>query len=83
MIQRSKNKSRRASSRNENRIVDDIRELSYLINSTVAMNGFRNVGCISEDIELPSSSTLEYTGPLTMCQDSILTVPEGTTLTIV
>jgi len=32
---------------------------------------------------LPENSTVEYTGPLTLCPGATLTIPNGTTLTIV
>jgi hypothetical protein len=76
----------------ETNIVED---LQYLINESNAggnqqtvgtsiwANGFRVVGCIGEDITLPENSNLEFTGPLAMCVGSTLTIPVGTTLTIV
>ena len=76
----------------ETNIVED---LQYLINESNAggnqqvlgasiwANGFRVVGCIGEDIVLPENSNIQYTGPLSMCVGSTLTVPVGTTLTIV
>lgn len=76
----------------ETNIVED---LQYLINesnaggnqqvlgSSIWANGFRIVGCIGEDIVLPDNANIEFTGPLSMCVGSTLTVPAGTTLTIV
>lgn len=76
----------------ETNIVED---LQYLINesnaggnqqvigSSIWANGFRVVGCIGEDITLPENSNLEFTGPLAMCVGLTLTIPVGTTLTIV
>ena len=76
----------------ETNIVED---LQYLINesnaggnqqvigSSIWANGFRVVGCIGEDITLPENSNLEFTGPLSMCVGSTLTIPVGTTLTVV
>ncbi len=76
----------------ETNIVED---LQYLINesnaggnqqvlgSSIWANGFRIVGCIGEDIILPDNTNIEFTGPLSMCVGSTLTVPAGTTLTIV
>lgn len=74
-------------------IVEDI---SFLVNeansgdgnqqvlgTSVWANGFRVVGCIGEDITLPDNSNLEFTSPLSMCVGATLTVPVGTTLTIV
>jgi hypothetical protein len=46
-------------------------------------NGFRLSGCINEDIILPINANLTYTAPLSMCVGKTLTVPLGTTLTIV
>lgn len=76
----------------ETNIVED---LQYLINesntggnqqvlgSSIWANGFRIVGCIGEDIILPENANIEYTGPLSICVGSSITVPVGTTLTIV
>lgn len=76
----------------ETNIVED---LQYLINesnaggnqqvigSSIWANGFRVVGCIGEDIVLPENCNLEYTGPLSICVGASITVPVGTTLTIV
>jgi len=74
-------------------IVEDI---SFLVNeansgdgnqqvlgTSVWANGFRVVGCIGEDITLPDNSNLEFTGPLSLCIGATLTVPVGTTLTVV
>jgi len=74
-------------------IVEDI---SFLVNeansgdgnqqvlgTSVWANGFRVVGCIGEDITLPDNSNLEFTSPLSLCAGTTLTVPVGTTLTIV
>lgn len=52
-------------------------------NGSIYTNGFRPVGCINEDITLPENGNFEYTGLLTMCVGKSLTVPVGTTLTIV
>lgn len=76
----------------ETNIVED---LQYLINesntggnqqvlgASIWANGFRVIGCIGEDIVLPENCNLEYTGPLAICVGSSITVPVGTTLTIV
>ena len=74
-------------------IVEDI---SFLVNqsnsgignqqalgASIWANGFRVVGCIGENITLPENSNLEYTGPLSICVGASITVPVGTTLTIV
>lgn len=50
---------------------------------SVWMNGFTPVGCINEDITLPTPGTFTYPTPLTMCVGKTLTVPVGTTLIIV
>jgi hypothetical protein len=77
----------------ENNIIEDISFLVSASNSgsgnqqvlgtSVWANGFRVVGCIGEDITLPENSNLEYTSPLSMCAGATLTIPVGTTLTIV
>lgn len=48
-----------------------------------AVIGFRLVGCIGQDITLEDDRNYEFTGPLQMCTGKVLTVPLGTTLTIV
>jgi hypothetical protein len=53
------------------------------IRDSIWANGFRIIGCIGEDITLPDNSNIEFTGPLAMCVGSTLTIPAGTTLTIV
>jgi len=53
------------------------------ITDSIWANGFRIVGCIGEDITLPDNCNVEFTGPLAMCVGSTLTIPAGTTLTIV
>lgn len=78
--------------RNEQLIVTDIANIIEAINeggsgevvgTSIWANGFRVVGCIGENILLPENSNLEFTGPLAMCAGSTLTIPVGTTLTIV
>ena len=69
-------------------IADFIAQLNIQPDVTVVglsiwANGFRVIGCIDEDILLPDNATLEYTSPLTMCAGRTLTIPAGTTLTIV
>jgi len=54
-----------------------------VVGLSIWANGFRVIGCIDEDILLPDNATLEYTSPLTMCAGRTLTIPAGTTLTIV
>ena len=51
--------------------------------ASIWTNGFRPVGCLNEDIILPENANLEYTGPLSICVGKTLTVPVGTTLTVV
>lgn len=51
--------------------------------TSIWTNGFRIVGCINEDITLPDNANIEFTGPLAMCLGKTLTIPAGTTLTIV
>jgi hypothetical protein len=77
--------------KNEQYIVEDIQELVAGLNSgtgnqqvlgeSIWANGFTIVGAITEDITLPENSTIQYTGPLLMA--ATLTIPLGTTLTIV
>lgn len=74
-------------------IIDDITYLVEQANSgegnqqvlgtSIWANGFRIVGCIGEDITLPDNSTIEFTGPLSMCVGSTLTIPSGTVLNII
>jgi hypothetical protein len=55
--------------------------LSY---SMSAFYGFVSTNSsITESLTLPDNSTLSYTGPLTLATGVVLTVPLGTTLTIV
>jgi hypothetical protein len=77
----------------QNNIIEDIRYLvgeansgsgnQQVLGASIWANGFRVVGCIGEDITLPDNSNIEFTGPLAMCVGSTLTIPAGTTLTIV
>ena len=53
------------------------------VGTSIWANGFRIIGCIGEDITLPNNANIEFTGPLAMCPGFTLTVPIGTTLTIV
>ena len=78
--------------RNEQLIVTDIANIIAAVNdggtgevvgTSIWANGFRVVGCIGENIILPDNSNLEFTGPLAMCVGYTLTIPVGTTLTIV
>ena len=45
-------------------------------------NGFTPVGCINENITLPTPGIFTYPSPLAMCVGKTLTVPVGTTLII-
>ncbi len=77
----------------ETNIVEDLQYLvgqsnsgsgnQQVLGASIWANGFRIVGCIGEDITLPANSNIEFTGPLSMCVGSTLTIPAGTTLTIV
>jgi hypothetical protein len=77
----------------ENNIIEDITYLvgqsnsgsgnQQVLGASIWANGFRVVGCIGEDITLPNNANFEFTGPLSMCAGSTLTIPVGTTLTIV
>jgi len=78
--------------RNEQLMVTDISNLINSINSgggeqvvgtSIWANGFKVIGCISENISLPDNSNLEFTSPLAMCAGYTLTIPTGTNLTIV
>lgn len=78
--------------RNEQLIVADIANIIEAINeggsgevvgTSIWANGFKVVGCIGENVLLPENSNLQYTGPLAMCVGATLTIPVGTTLTIV
>jgi len=77
----------------ETNIVEDLQYLveqanagsgnQQVLGASIWANGFRIVGCIGEDITLPDNANVEFTGPLAMCVGSTLTIPVGTTLTIV
>jgi hypothetical protein len=77
----------------QNNIIEDLRYLieqanagsgnQQVLGASIWANGFRVVGCIGEDITLPANSNIEFTGPLSICVGAALTVPVGTTLTIV
>jgi hypothetical protein len=53
------------------------------VTSSIWVNGFKIVGCINEDVTLPANSNLTYQTPLAMCVGKTLTIPVGTTLTII
>jgi hypothetical protein len=63
--------------------MDDIIYTSGQYSSSIASNGFRLIGPINSNIILPDNSILEYTGPLVMGLGYSITVPLGTTLTII
>lgn len=77
----------------ENNIIEDITYLvgqansgsgnQQVLGTSIWANGFRVIGCIGEDIVLPENANIEYTGPLSICVGSSITVPVGTTLTVV
>lgn len=78
--------------KNEQLMVTDISNLINSVNSgggeqvvgaSVWANGFKLVGCIAQDIVLPANSNLQYSSPLAMCAGYTLTIPLGTTLTII
>jgi NADPH:quinone reductase-like Zn-dependent oxidoreductase len=78
--------------KNEQLMVTDIANIIAAVNeggtgevvgTSIWANGFRVVGCIAENILLPENANLEYTGPLSICVGASITVPVGTTLTIV
>lgn len=50
---------------------------------SIYTNGFRVVGPLAENITLPAGANVEYTGPLSIAPGYALTIPVGTTLTIV
>jgi hypothetical protein len=53
------------------------------LGSSISANGFKLVSCISDDIVLPDNSIIQYPSPLIMCAGNTLTIPLGTTLTII
>ena len=77
----------------ETNIVEDLQYLvdqansgsgnQQVLGASIWANGFRIIGCIGEDITLPDNCNVEFTGPLAMCVGATLTIPAGTTLTIV
>lgn len=78
--------------KNEQLMVTDIANIIAAVNeggtgevvgTSIWANGFRVVGCIAENILLPENANLEYTGPLSICVGASITVPVGTTLTVV
>lgn len=77
----------------ENNIIQDITYLigqanaggdnQQALGTSIWANGFRVVGSIAEDITLPANANIEFTGPLSISVGTTITVPLGTTLTIV
>lgn len=77
----------------ETNIIDDITYLveqanagsgnQQVLGTSIWANGFRILGFIGENITLPDNSNVEFTGPLSMGAGATLTIPVGTTLTIV
>jgi hypothetical protein len=63
--------------------ISQITPVTPAVTSSIWANGFKVVGCINENLVLPDNSNLEYQSPLAMCVGKTLTVPAGTTLTIV
>ena len=53
------------------------------LGSSIWLNLFTPVGCIDENITLPTPGNFTYPSPLTMCVGNTITIPLGTTLTIV
>lgn len=51
--------------------------------AAISTNGFKVIGPINSNVLLPDNSNVEYTGPLVMGLGYSITVPLGTTLTIV
>jgi hypothetical protein len=69
---------------NESLSVYTIEDISGGSNQTsISSNGFKVIGAINSDILLPDNSNVQYTGPLVMGLGYSITVPLGTTLTIV
>lgn len=56
---------------------------NQVLGVSIWANGFKSVGCINEDITLPTPGNFTYPSPLAMCVGKTLTIPVGTTLTIV
>ena len=56
---------------------------SQIVASSIWGNGFTIVGCINENIVLPTNINSTYPTPLTMCLGYALTIPSGTNLTII
>jgi hypothetical protein len=56
---------------------------NQVLGVSIWANGFQSVGCINEDITLPTPGNFTYQSPLVMCVGKTLTIPVGTTLTII
>jgi hypothetical protein len=61
--------------------IEDIAGVSN--QSAISSNGFKVIGPINSNVLLPDNSNVEYTGPLVMGLGYSITVPLGTTLTII
>lgn len=51
--------------------------------TSISSNGFKVIGPINSNVLLPDNSNVQYTGPLVMGLGYSITVPLGTTLTII
>jgi hypothetical protein len=69
----------------EAQILETIPPSTGVVNlgNSIWLNLFTPVGCIDEDITLPTPGTFTYPTPLIMCVGNTLTIPVGTTLIIV
>jgi hypothetical protein len=56
---------------------------NQVLGLSIWANKFTPVGCINEDITLPASGNFTYPTPLAMCVGKTLTIPVGTTLSII
>lgn len=56
---------------------------NQVLGVSIWANGFQSVGCLNEDITLPTPGNFTYQSPLAMCVGKTLTIPVGTTLTII
>lgn len=72
----------------EDAIINTEDFLSYAVGTnsgggSIYTNGFRIIGPLAENITLPVGANVQYTGPLAIASGYTLTIPVGTTLTIV
>jgi hypothetical protein len=56
---------------------------NQVLGVSIWANGFQSVGCLNEDITLPTPGNFTYQSPLAMCVGKTLTIPVGTTLTVI